>query len=160
MKKYILILVTAIFVVMLQNVQAQQQVNVGIILTDDVDEDSHKAENESAVVSDDVMKDGKIVIAAGTPVILDVEYQKHRGVGKQGYISVKPVSTMDVYGQIVSLNGAAKTFEGKSRRGAAIGCGVFFGIVTFPVGLLFLCIKGQDAELEEGTKMVATATLN
>lgn len=159
MKKVLTIFFFAVLTVMLSDLSAQQEVNVGIILTDDVDEDTPSAENESAAVSDDVMKDGKIIIAAGTPVILDVEYQEHRGVGKQGYISVKPVSTMDVYGQIVYLNGGGKSFEGKSRRGAAIGCGVFFGIVAFPVGLLFLCIKGQDAELEEGTRMISTATL-
>ena len=66
----------------------------------------------------------------------------------------------DVYGKIIKLNGEGKSKTGESKRGAAIGCGVFFGIVLCPIGLLFLCIKGENPEIPKGTLMMATATLN
>lgn len=159
MKKIIAILCFALMAVMVTNVSAQQ-VNVGIEVTKKIHKDSKKAETESAIVSHDVLKDGKVVIAAGTPVILDITYEKHRGLGKPGSINVKPVSTLDVNGQVVPLVGDAKSDTGKNKRGAAIGCGVTFGIILCPVGLLFLCIKGGNAAIPAGSQMIAVATLN
>ncbi len=138
----------------------QKTVSVGIQITQKIKKDNQKTELESAVVSHDVLNNGKVVIAAGTPVTLDVQMEKRRGVGKPGTITVKPVSTTDVNGQIVMLTGDAKTDTGKNRRGAAVGCGVAFGIILFPVGLLFLCIKGGHASIPAGAQMVANATLN
>ena len=137
-----------------------QQVNVGIKITQKIRKDTKKAELESAVVGSVVMKDGKEVIAAGTPVVLSIQSEKHRGLGKPGTINVQPVSTTDINGQIVVLNGPQKSDVGKDRHGAAVACGVIFGIITFPVGLLFLCIKGGKASIPAGTQMIATATLN
>jgi hypothetical protein len=139
---------------------AQQTVNVGLEVVKTLRKDKLKSETGSVVVSNDVVKDGKIVIAAGTPVVLDIQSEKHRGLGKPGTITVRPVSTTDVNGQVVSLNGAEKSDIGKNRHGAAVACGIVFGIITFPVGLLFLCIKGGNASIPAGTQMVATATLN
>ena len=87
---------------------------------------------------------------------MDIQYQHRRGLGVPASVTARPVSTTDIYGQLWPLNADSRTATGKNRRGAAIGCGVFFGIVACPVGLLFLCIKGGNAEIEEGTQMVAT----
>lgn len=160
MKKYLVILCVAVFALMTGNVYAQQQVNVGIEITKKIHKDNVKSETGCAVIANDVKKDGKMVIAAGTPVILDVEYAKHRGMGVPGTIAVKPVSTVDVNGQVVPLSGETKNDTGKNKRGAAIGCGVTFGIILCPVGFLFFCIKGGNASIPAGTQMVATATLN
>ncbi|MCQ2286617.1 MAG: hypothetical protein MJZ76_07060 [Bacteroidales bacterium] len=137
-----------------------QQVKVGIVTTGKIAKDSKRAEQANAVVSNDVFHDGKVIIAAGTPVQLDVKYEKRRGIGRPAHIEVTPISTTDVNGQIVILNGSVKTDDGKNKRGAAVGCGVVFGILLFPVGLLFLCIKGGHASVPAGSQLVATAVLN
>lgn len=161
MKNFLLSLV-AIFIVMSASftVNAQKQVQVGIVTTGKISKDTKHAEQNEAVVSNDVLQDGKVIIPAGTPVKLDVKYEKRRGLGRPARVEVVPVSTTDAYGQIVILNGTTKTDEGKNKRGAAVGCGVVFGILLFPVGLLFLCIKGGHASIPAGTQLVATAVLN
>ena len=134
----------------------QSTLAVGVLVVDDIDDSDPDLLTQSAVVSDDVYYDGKILIAAGTPVIMDIQYQHRRGLGVPASVTARPVSTTDIYGQLWPLSADSRTATGKNRRGAAIGCGVFFGIVACPVGLLFLCIKGGNAEIEEGTQMVAT----
>ncbi len=161
MRRIIVILCVILFGMGVYQTSAQQTANVGIEITKKLGKDTKKAETESAVVSNDVMKDGKIVIAAGTPVTVDIHTEKRHGLGVPGTIRVVPISTTDVNGQIVLLNGGEGKYDiGKNRRGAAVTCGVIFGIITFPVGLLFLCIKGGHASIPAGTQMVATATLN
>ena len=160
MKKIVVIFFAIVLCVGYFQVNAQQTVNVGLEVVKTLRKDKVKSETGSVVVSNDVMKDGKIVIAAGTPVVMDIQSQKHRGLGQPGTITVRPVSTTDVNGQVVSLNGAEKSDIGKNRHGAAVACGIVFGIITFPVGLLFLCIKGGNASIPAGTQMVATAILN
>ena len=135
---------------------AQQELGVGIIIVEDIDDDDSDLLSKSAVVSNDVYYNGNILIAAGTPVIMDIQYQRNRGLGVPATVTAKPVSTTDIYGQVWPLYADARTVTGKNRRGAAIGCGVTFGIIAFHVGLLFLCIRGGDAEIEEDTQMAAT----
>lgn len=143
------------------SVSTQKTIDVSVVLVKNINEASTKLEQQATVVSDDVYDDkGRILIAAGSPVILDIQYEEHKGVGKPGYVSIKPISTTDVYGKIIKLNGEGKSKTGESKRGVAIGCGVFFGIVLCPIGLLFLCIKGENPEIPKGTLMMATATLN
>lgn len=159
MKKTLLISTLLIALLAFFNFSARAQQStlaVGVLVVDDIDDSDPDLLTESAVVSDDVYYDGKILIAAGTPVIMDIQYQHRRGLGVPASVTARPVSTTDIYGQLWPLNADSRTATGKNRRGAAIGCGVFFGIVACPVGLLFLCIKGGNAEIEEGTQMVAT----
>ena len=159
MKKTLLISTLLIALLAFLNFSARAQQSslaVGVLIVDDIDDSDPDLLTESAVVSDDVYYDGKILIAAGTPVIMDIQYQHRRGLGVPASVTARPVSTTDIYGQLWPLNADSRTATGKNRRGAAIGCGVFFGIVACPVGLLFLCIKGGNAEIEEGTQMVAT----
>lgn len=159
MKKTLLISTLLIALLAFFNFSARAQQSslaVGVLIVDDIDDSDPDLLTESAVVSDDVYYDGKILIAAGTPVIMDIQYQHRRGLGVPASVIARPVSTTDIYGQLWPLSADSRTATGKNRRGAAIGCGVFFGIVACPVGLLFLCIKGGNAEIEEGTQMVAT----
>ena len=159
MKKTLLISTLLIALLAFFNFSARAQQSslaVGVLIVDDIDDSDPDLLTESAVVSDDVYYDGKILIAAGTPVIMDIQYQHRRGLGVPASVTARPVSTTDIYGQLWPLSADSRTATGKNRRGAAIGCGVFFGIVACPVGLLFLCIKGSNAEIEEGTQMVAT----
>lgn len=159
MKKTLLISTLLIALLAFFNFSARAQQStlaVGVLVVDDIDDSDPDLLTESAVVSDDVYYDGKILIAAGTPVIMDIQYQHRRGLGVPASVTARPVSTTDIYGQLWPLSADSRTATGKNRRGAAIGCGVFFGIVACPVGLLFLCIKGGNAEIEEGTQMVAT----
>lgn len=159
MKKTLLISTLLIALLAFFNFSARAQQSslaVGVLIVDDIDDSDPDLLTESAVVSDDVYYDGKILIAAGTPVIMDIQYQHRRGLGVPASVTARPVSTTDIYGQLWPLSADSRTATGKNRRGAAIGCGVFFGIVACPVGLLFLCIKGGNAEIEEGTQMVAT----
>ena len=159
MKKTLLISTLLIALLAFFNFSARAQQSslaVGVLIVDDIDDSDPDLLTESAVVSDDVCYDGKIMIAAGTPVIMDIQYQHRRGLGVPASVTARPVSTTDIYGQLWPLSADSRTATGKNRRGAAIGCGVFFGIVACPVGLLFLCIKGGNAEIEEGTQMVAT----
>ena len=159
MKKTLLISTLLIALLAFFNFSARAQQSslaVGVLIVDDIDDSDPDLLTESAVVSDDVYYDGKILIAAGTPVIMDIQYQHRRGLGVPASVTARPVSTTDIYGQLWPLNADSRSATGKNRRGAAIGCGVTFGIVAFPVGLLFLCIKGGNAEIEEGTQMVAT----
>ena len=159
MKKTLLISTLLIALLAFFNFSARAQQSslaVGVLIVDDIDDSDPDLLTESAVVSDDVYYDGKIMIAAGTPVIMDIQYQHRRGLGVPASVTARPVSTTDIYGQLWPLSADSRTATGKNRRGAAIGCGVFFGIVACPVGLLLLCIKGGNAEIEEGTQMVAT----
>lgn len=159
MKKTLLISTLLIALLAFFNFSARAQQStlaVGVLVVDDIDDSDPDLLTQSAVVSDDVYYDGKILIAAGTPVIMDIQYQHRRGLGVPASVTARPVSTTDIYGQLWPLSADSRTATGKNRRGAAIGCGVFFGIVACPVGLLFLCIKGGNAEIEEGTQMVAT----
>ena len=160
MKKIIVIICTLCLSVGFFKATAQQTVNVGLEVVKTMRKDNIKTENGSVIVKNDVIQDGKVLIAAGTPVVMDIQREKHRGIGKPGTITIRPVSTMDVNGQVVALNGPEKSDVGKNRRGAAIACGVVFGIILCPVGLLFLCIKGGNASIPAGTQMIASAVLN
>lgn len=141
-------------------VAAQQTLNVGVIVVKDIYYSDPYLCSKSAVISQDVYYNGKILFAAGTPVIMDIQYQGRHGLGVPATVAVSPISTTDIYGQLWALSSDIRIATGKDRHGAAIGCGVFFGIVAFPVGLLFLCIKGGHAIIPAGTQMVATIQLN
>ena len=72
MKKIIIIFCAIFLSVGFFQAKAQQTVNVGLEVVKTLRKDKLKLETGSVVVSNDVMKDGKIVIAAGTPVVMDI----------------------------------------------------------------------------------------
>lgn len=139
----------------------QTKVNVPITITKKIKKDNAKAETQSAVVSHDVLVNGKVAIAAGSPVILSVTHNKPRGFGKPGLIEINCVSTIDINGQVVPLEGGQKSNQGKSRKALMTACTVIFGIVLFPVGLLFMCMKGGKADdIATNTQLISSGTVN
>ena len=113
---------------------------------------SKKATNAVALVDYDVVKDGKVLIKAGTPVQVQVDRKKCRGVGRPGSLTVKPLTTTTVDGQTILLSGGTLEVEGKKRTGKAVGLGVGLGVgLLCPPLLACLAIKGDHAVIESGT---------
>ena len=95
-------------------------------------------------------KGENIVISRGTPVVMDIEIQRAKGVGKAGYIKINCVSTTAVDGQRINLIGT-NIAQGDDRKGLAIGLGVGLGIVVCPPCFFCLCIKGENVVIPENT---------
>ena len=73
LKLLMILFLTALMAFGSSHVNAQQStLAVGVLVVDDIDDSDPDLLTESAVVSDDVYYDGKILIAAGTPVIMDI----------------------------------------------------------------------------------------
>lgn len=91
----------------------------------------------------DVVVDGRILIAAGTPVIAKVDQVKRRSIaGVKGTMTVGAYETESIDGQTIQLSGGYHK-EGKSRMAVAITLGVLFILPIF--------IPGKAAELPAGT---------
>lgn len=158
--KHLLFSIVALFLLSTTTIYAQNKtVNVEVKIIKNIRNDNTRNISEAAVVSKDVLSNGKVIISAGTPVNLDIESSPARGLGREGRITMNLVSTQNVNGESIKLDGS-QTNSGKNRRGAAIGCGVTFGIILCPIGLLFLCIKGQKAIIPAGSIIMGTAQLN
>lgn len=115
----------------------------------------------SAIVESDVKsKDGRVLIKRGTPVQLQIDRQKARGVGKPGSVTVKCVSTNAVDGQSILLEGSVSG-EGNDKKGLSIGLGVGLGLTFLPgVGFAFLAIKGEQAVIENNTIIPTVFVMN
>lgn len=115
----------------------------------------------SAIVENDVKsKDGRVLIKRGTPVQLQIDRQKARGVGKPGSVTVKCVSTNAVDGQSILLEGSVSG-EGNDKKGLSIGLGVGLGLTFLPgVGFAFLSIKGEQAVIENNTIIPTVFVMN
>ncbi len=115
----------------------------------------------SAIVENDVKsKDGRVLIKRGTPVQLQIDRQKARGVGKPGSVTVKCVSTNAVDGQSILLEGSVSG-EGNDKKGLSIGLGVGLGLTFLPgVGFAFLAIKGEQAVIENNTIIPTVFVMN
>ena len=103
-----------------------------------------------AIVENDVMSEGKVLIKAGTPVALQVDRRKAKGCGRPGELTVTFLNTQAVDGQLVPLMGGTMNVEGRPKKGLAIGLGVGIGWFVWP-GLACLAIKGEQAEIPSGT---------
>lgn len=115
----------------------------------------------SALVENDVKdKNGVVLIKRGTPVQLQVERKKAKGVGKGGYVIAKCVSTTAVDGQTITLEGSVDS-EGDNKKGLAIGLGVGLGLTLLPfVGFAFLAIKGEQATIANNTLIPSVFVMN
>lgn len=114
------------------------------------DANSKTGDTPTAIVEQDVAtRDGKVLIAKGTPVQLEIEAQKARGCGRPGSITVKCVSTQSVDGQRIALEGTKST-EGANKKGSTIGLGVGLGCFVWPC-LFILCKKGGEATIPANT---------
>ena len=114
----------------------------------------------TAIVEQDVRADGNgdILIRRGTPIELDAQIVRAKGVGKPGSVFLRCLSTQAVDGQVINLQG---TFEktGGSRKGTALGVGLGVGLtVCWPV-LFCLCIKGEQVVIPENT-MIHNVVVN
>jgi len=91
----------------------------------------------------DVVVNGNVLIAAGTPVIAKVDQVKRRQIaGVKGSMSIGAYETESVDGQVIQLSGGYNK-EGKSRMALSITLGVLF--------ILPILIPGKAAELPSGT---------
>lgn len=115
----------------------------------------------SAIVENDVKgKDGRVLIKRGTPVQLQIDRKKARGVGKPGYVTVKCLSTSAVDGQNILLEGSVNE-EGNDKKGLSVGLGVGLGLTFLPgVGFAFLAIKGEEAVIENNTVIPIVVVMN
>ena len=102
------------------------------------------------VVAQDIKVNGVTIIAAGTPVLNQVTGTKKRGCGRPGTVTVVPISTTAVNGEVGRLMGQPFNKEGVNRKGMAIGLGVGLGVFCWPC-LACLAIKGRNAEIPIGT---------
>jgi hypothetical protein len=99
-------------------------------------------------VSEDVVVNGKTVIAKGAIVKGTVSSAKKKGfMGKGGDLSVRIESTETVDGQKLKLR-AAKSGKGGDNVGSTVALTVLFG----PLGLLR---KGKEAKIKAGTVLSA-----
>ena len=99
-------------------------------------------------VSEDVIINGKTVIAKGAIVKGTVSSAKKKGfMGKGGDLSVRIESTETIDGQKLKLR-ASKSGKGGDNVGSTVALTVLFG----PLGLLR---KGKEAKIKEGTVLTA-----
>lgn len=157
MKKVLLIISLLIFVsvsVLGQNVISPTGKSCIVKITGKVEsKKKYKAAGIGHIVGDIYNHDNQLSIRNGTPVELTITTKKAKGMGKPGYIEIKTVSTKDINGNVVPLNGIFYK-EGENRKGAALGCGLGLGLtVLFPVGFFFFCIKGENVAIS-GTTIV------
>ena len=126
--------------------------SVPVRLTTDVYSNSKMPQEPMAVVDADIKDDSgtHMLIRRGTPVVLDAQIQKARGVGKPASVKLKCMTTVAVDGQIVRLQGGYVQ-EGRSRKGTALGVGLGVGIPVCWPCLFCLCIKGEKVTVSENT---------
>lgn len=107
-----------------------------------------EGQSVKAVVWRDVVVNGQVLIAAGTPVVAKVDQLKKRQIaGVKGTMTIGAYETVAVDGQLVQLSGGYHK-DGKSRMALAITLGVLFILPIF--------IPGKAAELPSGTIFDAT----
>ncbi len=100
----------------------------------------------SMKVDENVLVNGVLVIAKGTPVRAEVGESKGAGMfGKGGKLSLRIESTTAVDGQKVQLRGSPSA-AGKSRTGSMVA-------VTALVSPLGVFIKGKNATYPTGTRL-------
>ena len=102
----------------------------------------------------DVKADNKVVIRAGSIAKGQVTRVQHaRGLGREGYIEVQIKSVQSVDGQMVPLTGGNIYREGEDQQVLAWGLGLF-------VCILFLMIKGKNAQIPSGTSVDANVAMD
>ncbi len=100
----------------------------------------------SMKVDENVLVNGQLVIAKGTPVRAEVGEAKGSGMfGKAGKLSLRIESTTAIDGQKVPLTGSPRA-AGKSRTGTMVAVTA----LVSPVGVF---IKGKNATYPEGTRL-------
>lgn len=132
-----------------QNLQAGKAIPVR--LTNQILSNAKVNVDPMAIVERDVKdaKTGSILIKRGTPVRLDAQIQKAKGVGKGGFINLICLSTTAVDGQTIALQGGMNVV-GDNNKGTALGVGLGVGLFCWPA-MFCLCIKGEKVEIPANT---------
>ncbi|RGG42878.1 hypothetical protein [Butyricimonas paravirosa] len=152
MKKVILLIFILLFYyISFSQVTLKRGTNIYIELTTEAN--SNDNQNIYAVVGQDITdsKTGQILITKGSPVKIKVERKKSKGIGKAGWLLIKPISTIAIDGREILLNGIFSK-EGKHRKGVALGLGIGLGLTYLPgFGFFFLMLKGEKIVLPQGS---------
>lgn len=160
-KKYVIVALSALMtnLTVFASTPLERGTTLSVRITSQVT--SKNEGSPSAIVENDVKsKDGRVLIKRGTPVQLQIDRQKARGVGKPGSVTVKCVSTNAVDGQSILLEGSV-IGEGNDKKGLSIGLGVGLGLTFLPgVGFAFLAIKGEQAVIENNTIIPTVFVMN
>lgn len=160
-KKYVIVALSALMtnLTVFASTPLERGTTLSVRITSQVT--SKNEGSPSAIVENNVKsKDGRVLIKRGTPVQLQIDRQKARGVGKPGCVTVKCVSTNAVDGQSILLEGSVSG-EGNDKKGLSIGLGVGLGLTFLPgVGFAFLAIKGEQAVIENNTIIPTVFVMN
>lgn len=154
MKKYI-VLIFILFITYSISAQIRLKKGTNVFLELTTEANSNNKNEIMAVVGVDVNdnRTGKTLITRGTPVILRVERKKSRGIGKAGWLQIKPISTTAIDGQQILLEGIFSK-EGGQCRGVALGLGIGLGLTYLPgFGFFFLMLKGEKIVLPQGSML-------
>ncbi|MCF0205863.1 MAG: hypothetical protein HUK15_00410 [Bacteroidales bacterium] len=140
-------------VILFALVSQAQTLEVPVRLTTSFDSENGKMNSEVVgFVATNVKYNDNVIIKEGTAAKVNVQVKRRKGCGKPGVIKVVPVSTTDVHGNTIMLNGGDIVVKGAPKKGLALGLGLGLGLtICCPWGLFFLCIKGEDASLPSGT---------
>lgn len=114
----------------------------------------------SAIVEQDVRAESSdvILIRRGTPIELDAQIVRAKGVGKPGSVFLRCLSTQAVDGQHINLQGTLEQ-NGANRKGTALGVGLGVGLTVCWPCLFCLCIKGEQVVIPENT-MIHNVVVN
>ena len=160
-KKYVIVALSALMtnLTVFASTPLERGTTLSVRITSQVT--SKNEGSPSAIVENDVKsKDGRVLIKRGTPVQLQIDRQKARGVGKPGSVTVKCVSTNAVDGQSILLEGSVSG-EGNDKKGLSSGLGVGLGLTFLSgVGFASLAIKGEQAVIENNTIIPTVFVMN
>lgn len=102
--------------------------------------------NVSAVVSRDVVVNGKVVIRSGAPCNAVVEEVSPASlVGTPGRITIMVNSVTAVDGSTIPISGATKSVKGESQ--------LMLSLIITALCILGLLIKGEQAIIPPGTQV-------
>ena len=105
-------------------------------------------------VRTDVKVGDKVVIQAGSIAKAQVSIVKQpKGLGKEGFVELQIKSVQSVDGKTVNLSSGSISKSGDDKAGLSIVLGVF-------VCILFLLIKGKNAEIPAGYQVDAVVASN
>ncbi|MCO5231752.1 MAG: hypothetical protein M9958_11435 [Chitinophagales bacterium] len=126
--------------------------------------ESISSESQNTVYEFQVIKDikdsqGNIIIAEGTPVLVDLKVKKSKSIGKAGVVDIKLKSVETIDGKTVDLKGGI-VIEPESSKGKVLGIGLGVGLLlTWPM-LLYLIKKGDKAVLSENTTIIGNPIMD
>ncbi len=105
-------------------------------------------------VRTDIKVGDKVVIVGGSIAKAQVTIVKQpKGLGKEGFVELQVKSVQTVDGKTVNLSSGSINKSGSDKTGLSIALGIF-------VCILFLLIKGKNAEIPASYQVDATVSSN